>query len=184
MSTLIDKNIRAKVHHDINIFIEDLLKVSWFGHKETGEKKEIERLMNALLRELNVEQFHTEWVGAAELKKVISDMSFSKSIIWNKLKDLPQQLLLEINRLNQKERLEEVIDRVPELVFHEAFNGAYEVTNDYEVVKYLTIVALYCSIILVLAQLSKSEQILVPLYQIISKGYVPLGMKENTLFLF
>lgn len=184
MSTLMDENIRAEDHHDIEVFIGDLLQVSWFSHKEKGEKQEIELLMNVLLRELNVEQFHMEWVGAAELKKVISNMSFSKSVIWSKVKDLPQQLLSEINRLNHEERLEKVIDRVPELIFHEAFNRAYEVTNDYEVVKYLTVLAMYCSIILVLAQLSKGEQIVRPLYLIISKGYVPLGIKGNTLFLF
>lgn len=184
MSTLMDENIRAKDHHDIEVFIGNLLQVSWFSNKEKGEKQEIELLISTLLKELNVEQFYIEWVGVNELQQAISNMSFSNSMIWGKLIDLPEQLLLEIKRLNYGEHLEKVFDIVPELVFHEAFNGAYEVTNDYEVVKYLTVLAMYCSIILVLAQLSKGEQIVRPLYRIISKGYAPLGIKGNTLFLF
>lgn len=166
----------------LNEVINKLLETDWY-HQAGFKDEEVETYMQTFLKQLNIEEYVFIWTNKQSLKETIENLSFRESTIWEKLKDIPDQLKEKIDANDNKTYLEKLVEFLPEAVFHPAFDNAYKQFKDEKIVQYLTGNAMYLSILICTAQLAGEEKLFEPILRIIEKGHVPVGLKGNEVYL-
>lgn len=166
----------------VNQVSERLTTAEWF-HKAGIREAETEALIEQLLSNLNVDNYQLKWIDKSELVDVIGRFSLQDSELWNKLKEIPDELKEKIDANNDTTRLEKLIDRLPEAVFHPAFDGAYKQCGEEKRVGFLTGNAMYLSVLIATAELAGEGELLKPLLQVIENGHVPVGIEGNVIYL-
>ena len=113
---------------------------------------------------------------------MIENIDFTDSSIWNVLKELPDQYKEKIVAAKLTDVLEQLVDRLPEVVFHPAFDGAFQQFSEEKTVNHLTVLAIYLSLLICTATLAGEEQSLAPLVDMLESGHAPIGLEGNTVY--
>src|SRR5699024_10468308 len=111
-------------------------------------------------------------------------VSLSGSSLWDKLKDVPDQLKEKIDELNQGELLKLVVDRVPEAVFHPAFEAAFEKFGGEEkVVQFFVGQAMYFATLICAAELANESTLSTQFIALLESGHVPIGPQGDIIYI-
>lgn len=159
-----------------------LLSQNWFselGNKNPDTEKHVQELMNVL----KVSNCDIKWVSKENISAKLQDFTFSESEVWDKLKDVPDQLKLKIDEKENNALLESMVDTVPEAVFHPAYAGAFKMEMEEKVISYLVGNAMYISILICTAAIAGQSELSQPLLDIVLAGHTILGLEGNTLYL-
>lgn len=166
----------------VNQAFEKLTTLGWF--KEGGRvEKEIETLMEQFLKQFNIKQYEMKWLHKEELIEVIERFSFQGSDIWNELKEIPDHLKQQISANNDDSYLERLVDILPEAVFHPVFDGAFKQYSEEKTIRFLTGNAMYFALLICIAELASKGDLFQPIFQIIERGHVPVGIEGNMIYL-
>lgn len=161
--------------------MEQLSLALWY--ERAGEvNDQTEERLKQFFSELQVENVDIEWATKEETAQLITEFTFENSAVWDKLKDLPDQLKEKIEKNNKQEQMEDIIDRAPELIYLRTFDRAYELFQDEKLIKYLVVHAMYVSVLACVAALAEDD-LFNPIVEMIEEGHIPLGIKENTVYL-
>lgn len=181
MSVLLE-SLNGTAEEKTNQIIDKLTSVSWF-HQAGVQVVETEDQMVKFLDMLDVKEYEIKWASKEEVPALIGQLSFSGSKLWEELRELPDQLKEKIDANNQNNLLETLVDRLPEAVFHPAFEGAYQQFNDKKTINYLITLSMYLGLMTTVAELSGEDKLFKPITEMIESGHAPLGLKANVIYL-
>ncbi|MFE4428921.1 hypothetical protein ACFRH9_17765 [Peribacillus butanolivorans] len=165
-----------------NEMIERLTSIDWYsqaGVKCNEAEKKVEQFMSAI----GVSEYKIKWLSAAQVSEAVSRLSFENSILWEVLKDLPDQLKEKINAAGNEKLLADIVDKVPEAVFHGAYKQASNVFRDEKAIKFLVGHAMYISVLACTAELASDVNPFSYIVELLEDGHLPLGPEGNTFYL-
>ncbi|MFE4239605.1 hypothetical protein [Peribacillus butanolivorans] len=165
-----------------NEMIERLTSIDWYtqaGVKCNEAEKKVEQFMSAI----GVSEYKIKWLSAAQVSEAVSRLSFESSILWEVLKDLPDQLKEKINAAGNEKLLADIVDKVPEAVFHGAYKQALNVFRDEKAIKFLVGHAMYISVLACTAELAGDVNPFSYIVELLEDGHLPLGPEGNTFYL-
>lgn len=99
------------------------------------------------------------------------------------LAEVPDQLKEKIVRAGNEKLLVDVVDKVPEAIFHGVYKEVFKHFGEEKTVKFLVGHAMYVSVLACAAELAEEKNVLLPIIELIEMGHVPLGPEGNTLYL-
>ncbi|MED3692081.1 hypothetical protein P4534_25370 [Peribacillus butanolivorans] len=165
-----------------NEMIERLTFIDWYsqaGVKCNEAEKKVEQFMSAI----GVSEYKIKWLSAAQVSEAVSRLSFESSILWEVLKDLPDQLKEKIDAAGNEKLLADIVDKVPEAVFHGAYKQALNVFRDEKAIKFLVGHAMYISVLACTAELAGDVNPFSFIVELLADGHLPLGPEGNTFYL-
>ncbi|MGG0790803.1 hypothetical protein ABE132_19260 [Peribacillus simplex] len=165
-----------------NEMIERLTSIDWYsqaGVKCNEAEKKVEQFMSAI----GVSEYKIKWLSAAQVLETVSQLSFESSTLWEVLKELPDQLKEKIDAAGNEKLLADIVDKVPEAVFHGAYKQAFNVFRDEKAIKFLVGHAMYISVLACTAELAGEENPFSFIVELLADGHLPLGPEGNTLYL-
>lgn len=166
----------------VNELIERLTSINWYS--KAGEySPDVEGKLAQFMSALGVHDYDIKWISIEQVPETIKTLSFEGSALWEVLKELPEQWKKKIDSLENERLLNEVVDRVPEAVFHSAYKQAFMTFKDENTIKFLVGHAMYISILACTAELAGDHQALSFLIELLEEGHLPLGPKGNTFYL-
>lgn len=166
----------------INELIEKLTTINWY--KAVGQKDaSAEQALSDLLNTLEVDQYKIEWVNKSDLDETLNKVKLSGSTVWEKLKDLPDQLKEVIEKQDELKLLKSVVDLVPEVVYHRAFECAYDTFKEEGLVQFFVGQAMYFSVLICVAELANQSAFSQKFITLLESGHVPVGPDGNTVYI-
>ncbi|KON69290.1 hypothetical protein AKG34_11295 [Peribacillus butanolivorans] len=165
-----------------NEMIERLTSIDWYsqaGVKCNEAEKKVEQFMSAI----GVSEYKIKWLSAAQVSEAVSRLTFESSILWEVLKDLPDQLKEKIDAAGNEKLLADIVDKVPEAVFHGAYKQALNVFRDEKAIKFLVGHAMYISVLACTAELTGDVNPFSYIVELLEDGHLPLGPEGNTFYL-
>lgn len=178
---LLDENQNVKAE-SINNIAEKLTSLDWYS--SVGQKsEEAERAVSSLLDSLQVDQYELEWVNVNDLAETLDKIRLDGSAVWEKLKDVPDQLKEKIDQLNEVKLLEEVVDIIPEVVFHRAFECAYETFKEEKLVQFFVGQAMYFAVLICAAEIANETELAESFLNVLETGHVPVGPNEKSVYM-
>ncbi len=181
MSVLIHESTFGEKAQSLNDLAQQFETMDWYkraGQKEANAEATIDRLMN----ELQVEEYELKWITKDETVAVTRQLTFEGSDIWERLKEVPDEMKKKIKKTKQMKLLETVVDTIPEFVFHHAFDAAVKQFKEEQIVNYLVCQAIYFSVLICSATLAGDDRF-GPLLELLESGHVPLGLEGNTIYM-
>jgi hypothetical protein len=161
--------------------MDELSHASWY--ENAGETSaQAEKQLEQVLKRLQVENYEIKWAQKENASELIQEFTFASSDLWSKLKDVPDQLKERIEEAGKEDQLSELIEWVPELIYLATFDRAYKIFEDEKVIQYLVVHGMYISFIACIAELA-GDNSFAPIVAMVKEGHIPLGIKENTIYL-
>ncbi|MDM5433877.1 hypothetical protein QUG02_14480 [Bacillus hominis] len=165
-----------------NGMIERLMTMDWYrniGQQNLEAEKKIDQFMSSL----NVSEYEIKWISRKQLHETIGRISFEENALWGALAEVPDQLKEKIVRVGNEKLLVDVVDKVPEAIFHGVYKEAFEILGEEKTVKFLVGHAMYVSVLACVAELAEEKNVFLPIIELIEMGHVPLGPEGNTFYL-
>ena len=167
--------------HSVNELIEKLTTINWYSN--VGEfSPDIEGKLAQFMSAIGVHDYEIKWITKEQVPETIKTLSFEGSALWEVLKEVPDQLKTRMERLGTDKLLNELVDRVPEAVFHSAYNQAFLTFDDQDAINFLMGHAMYISILACTAELAGDNSMSF-IVELLEEGHLPLGPKGNTFYL-
>src|SRR5690625_4484610 len=166
----------------MNDIANTILELSWFDNLGTASQ-ETEEKVTQVMNDLNVSSFQFKWISKDELANQLDNVSLEDSPLWEKLKDIPSIYNEKIQQNEMGKLWKILVDELPEHLFHEVFEKAYEQYEDEEIVRYLINHAMYVSILISLAKLAGEKQFADTLVNLINTGNIVAGFNGEELYL-
>lgn len=182
MNIQLQKVSTSSKERSLSELVEKFTTIGWFGllgRRDIVAEKKILQFMRAI----GVSDYTMEWITKERMLSVIENMTFEKSSVWEKLKDVPGQLKEEICRNEEEDLLESMTDTVLEAVFHSAFQGAYEQTKEKKVLNHLVGNAMYMSVLASGAMLAGKVNLYEAIIELAESGHTILGLEGDTLYI-
>jgi hypothetical protein len=166
----------------VNEIIGKLTSINWYS--KVGEySPNIEGKLAQFMSVLGVHDYEIKWIPIEQVAETIEGLSFEGSALWEVLKELPEQWKKKIDSLEHERLLNEIVDRVPEAVFHSAYKHAFVTFKDENTIKFLVGHAMYVSLLACVSELAGDHQALSFLLELLEDGHLPLGPNGNTFYL-
>lgn len=165
-----------------NGMIERLMTMNWYrniGQQNLEAEKKIDKFMSSL----NVSEYEIKWISRNQLHETIGRISFEGNALWGALAEVPDQLKEKIVRAGNEKLLVDVVDKVPEAIFHGVYKEVFKHFGEEKTVKFLVGHAMYVSVLACAAELAEEKNVLLPIIELIEMGHVPLGPEGNTFYL-
>lgn len=161
-----------------------LISAAWFSNAGVIDKA-VEDFIQKFLRLMNVDGVEIGWVSKEDLSVIIEKFNFTDNELWEVLKNLPEEMKIKIENNNRLLALEEIVEILPEAVFHPAFAGAFKELGDGDkkIVGFFTGLAMYLSLMITVSVLAGQEDLFIPILSIIESGHVPIGLDRNFVYM-
>ncbi|HWK22311.1 MAG TPA: hypothetical protein VNS08_04680 [Ureibacillus sp.] len=156
--------------------------VHW-GKKAGLQNGEAEEKVITFLDALNVNSYTIKWITSGELSETISRLTFEGSELWDQLKEIPERFSTRIRQAGQEELLFELGDRLPEIIFHQAFSHMIDLATDKKSTEYLIGLAMYLCVLTCSAELAGEGSSFYPMIELLEMGNLVLGVEGNTIYL-
>ena len=182
LSQLINEEKYGSSARSANEMIKRLTTVNWYvnvGKQNIGAEKKIDQFMSSL----NISEYDIRWISRKQLSETIGRLSFEGSVFWEALKGVPDQLKENIVRAGNEKLLADVVDKVPEAIFHGAYKQAFHIFGDENAVKFLVGHAMYVSVLACAAELAEGKNAFLPVVELLEAGHLPLGPEGATFYL-
>lgn len=179
---LLDEKTQGSKAGVVNDIIEKLTKTNWYravGKKNEGAKQAVQSLLDIL----DVSDCKIKWVDPKKLADTIDDIRLDGSSVWEKLKELPDQLKMKIDEKGEGELLEAIVDLVPEVIFHRAYECAFDKFKEEKLVKFFVVQAMYFALLICSAEIAGETELAENFLNVIGTGNIPVGPKDNLLFI-
>ena len=165
-----------------NKMIERLTSIDWYS--QAGVKcNEAEKKVAQFMCTIGVSEYKIKWLSTAQVPESVSQLSLESNSIWEVLKELPERLKEKIEAAGNEKLLADIVDKVPEAVFHGAYKQAFNVFMDEKTIKFLVGHAMYISVLACTAELTGEENPFSLIIELLEDGHLPLGPAGNTLYL-
>ncbi|MET3289205.1 UNVERIFIED_CONTAM: hypothetical protein ABID98_001775 [Brevibacillus sp. OAP136] len=178
-------------HQQVHQLMTRLSEVPWFSvlGNESG-RLDAEKALKEWTHHLNLEEFEIVWMTREQIPSFIENMNLSDSHVWSRIQDIPKKLSEKADATGRQTVMAEMLEIVPEKLFHKAFDGAFPVLHEFGelVVKVAVGSVLYLFGIACLWEaLSDREDPepnpFLPLVKIFEAGHWPIGMVGNHFYL-
>lgn len=165
-----------------NGMIERLMTMNWYCN--IGQQNvEAEKKMDQFMSSLNISEYEIKWISRKQLNEKIERISFEDNDLWGALAAAPDQLKEKIERADNEKLLVDVVDKVPEAIFHGVFKEAFKHFGEEKTVKFLVGHAMYISVVACAAELAEEKNVFLPIVELLELGHIPLGPEGNTVYL-
>jgi NADH dehydrogenase/NADH:ubiquinone oxidoreductase subunit G len=182
LAQLISEGKYGSTARSINELIDKLTSINWYSN--AGEyNPDVEGKLARFMSGLGVHNYDIKWITKEQVAETIGKLSFENSELWEVMKELPDQLTKKIDSLGNQQLLNDVVDKVPEAVFHGAYKHAYQAFNEENSIKFLVGHAMYISILACTAELADEKEKISILVDLLEEGHLPLGPSGNTFYL-
>jgi NADH dehydrogenase/NADH:ubiquinone oxidoreductase subunit G len=167
LAQLINEGKYGETARSVNELIDKLTTINWYskaGQTNPDVEGNLARFMSAVA-------------------ETIEKLSFENSELWEVLKELPDEFRKKIDSLGNQQLLNDVVDKVPEAVFHGAYKHACEAFTEEKTIKFLIGHAMYISTLACTAELADEKDKMSILLDLLEDGHLPLGPNGNTFYL-
>jgi NADH dehydrogenase/NADH:ubiquinone oxidoreductase subunit G len=182
LAQLINEGKYGETARSVNELIDKLTSINWYS-KAGQYNLDVEGKLARFIIALGVHNYEIKWITKEQVAETIGKLSFENSDLWEVLKELPDQFRKKIDSLGYQQLLNDVVDKVPEAVFHGAYKHAYEAFKDEDTIKFLVGHAMYISILACTAELADEKEKMSILLDLLEEGHLPLGPQGNTFYL-
>lgn len=182
IAELINEGKYGTVARSVNDLIEKLTTMDWYS-KVGDFDPEAERKLDQFMEEIGVHTYEIKWITQEQIVEAIDKLSFEGSQLWDVLKEVPEQLKKDVISQGNEQILNDVVDRVPEAVFHRAYTQAFKTFSDEKVIKFLVGHAMYISVLACTAEVASGRNPLSTIVDLLVEGHLPLGPSGNTFYL-
>ncbi|MED1556941.1 hypothetical protein [Bacillus paramycoides] len=182
LSQLINEEKYGSGARHANEIIERLTTLDWYvnaGQQNLEAEKKVDRFMSSL----NISEYEIRWISRKQLNETIGRLSFEDSTFWEALKEVPDQLKEKIVRTGNEKLLADVVDKVPEAIFHGAYKQVLNIFGDEKAVKFLVGHAMYISVLACATELAEENNLFLPIVELLEGGHLPLGPEGDTFYL-
>ncbi|MDF2791494.1 MAG: hypothetical protein K0S80_4596 [Neobacillus sp.] len=182
LAQLINEGKYGETARSVNELIDKLTSINWYskaGQYNLDVEGKLARFMNGL----GVHNYEIKWITKEQVAESIGKLSFENGKLWEVLKELPDEFREKIDSLGNQQLLNDVVDKVPEAVFHGAYKHAYEAFNEADTIKFLVGHAMYISTLACTAELADEKDKISILVDLLEQGHLPLGPNGNTFYL-
>ncbi|WP_439022302.1 hypothetical protein [Bacillus thuringiensis] len=165
-----------------NGMIERLMTMNWYsniGQQNLEAEKKIDQFMCAL----NNSEYEIKWISRNQLSETIERISFEDNDLWGMLAEVPDHLKEKIISVGNEKLLIDVVDKVPEAIFHGVYKEAFKHFGEEKVVEFLVGHAMYISTVACAAELAEEKNVFLPIVELLELGHIPLGPERNTFYL-
>ncbi|RNB80250.1 hypothetical protein EDM56_28015 [Brevibacillus fluminis] len=178
-------------HQQVHQLMTRLSEVPWFSvlGNESG-RLDAEKALKECTHHLNLEEFEIVWMTREQIPSFIENMNLSDSHVWSRIQDIPKKLSEKAIATRRQSVLDEMLDLVPEMLFHKAYDGAFPALHEYgeRVVKVAVVSVLYlfsnACLWEALSDKKDSEpNPFLPLLKVYEAGHWPIGMVGNQFYL-
>lgn len=160
--------------------MDQLSKAKWYENAGKPDNQAVKQLEQFLVN-LNVDKYEIQLASKDEARQLISEFTFKDSAVWDKLKDIPDQLKEKIDQVGKNEELNQLVDLMPEAIYLRTFERAYELFEDKKLIEYLVVHGMYLSLLICTGALAEDE-LFNPIVDMIEAGNIPFGIKGNTIY--
>lgn len=182
LAQLINEGKYGETARSVNELIDKLTTINWYS-KAGQTNPDVEGKLARFMSAAGVHNYDIKWITKEQVAETIGKLSFENSELWEVLKELPDQFRKKIDSLGNQPLLNDVVDKVPEAVFHGAYKHAYEAFNEAETIKFLVGHAMYISTLACTAELADEKDKISILVDLLEQGHLPLGTNGNTFYL-
>ena len=89
----------------------------------------------------------------------------------------------KIISVGNEKLLIDVVDKVPETIFHGVYKEAFKHFGEEKVVKFLVGHAMYISTVTCAAELAEEKNMFLPIIELLELGHIPIGPEGNIFYL-
>ncbi|MFB4162440.1 hypothetical protein ACE1TI_01120 [Alteribacillus sp. JSM 102045] len=172
---------------NVGRLLERLMNIDWYqnvGKNNSSIVEKTEKFMNTL----GIETYQVEVIKKEEVTTMAPVLSLEESHLWQELKEIPEQIKQKIEESERNEILEDIVYNVPELVYHGAFKGAYDIFEKEKTVAFLVGYAMYVSVLACAWEIVSDlkgweDNPFLYIVEILEDGHLPLGPQSNTFFI-
>ncbi|MEH7120843.1 hypothetical protein V7128_26060 [Neobacillus vireti] len=182
LAQLINEGKYGVTARSVNELIDKLTSINWYS-KAGQNNPDVEGKLARFMSGLGVHHYEIKRITKEQAAETIEKLSFENSELWEVLKELPGQLRKKIDSLGYHQLLIDVVEKVPEAVFHGAYKHAYEAFNEENTIKFLVGHAMYISILACTAELADEKNHIPILVDLLEEGHLPLGPNGNIFYL-
>jgi NADH dehydrogenase/NADH:ubiquinone oxidoreductase subunit G len=182
LAQLINEGKYGSTARSVNELIDQLTSINWYS-KAGQPNPDVEGKLARFMSAVGVHNYDIKWITKEQVAETIGKLSFENSELWEVLKELPDQFGKKIDSLGNQQLLNDVVDKVPEAVFHGAYKHAYEAFNQEDTIKFLVGHAMYISTLACTAELADEKDQMSILVDLLEEGHLPLGPQGNTFYL-
>lgn len=182
LTALINEEKYGMKARSANELMNKITSLDWYSNIFLFNS-EVETKVAHFMDAIGVDTYEVKWVSRENLEEIIGKLSFEGSFFGDVLKEYPSRLKQEISSNGNEQLLADIIEKMPELVFHSAFEKAFNCSEKSNVVSFLVGHSIYISILACTAELIDTNNRFVHLLDIIESGHVLLGPIGNTLYL-
>ncbi|MEI4803561.1 hypothetical protein WAZ07_20325 [Bacillus sp. FJAT-51639] len=182
LSQLINEEKYGSGARSANEMIKRLTTMDWYenvGQQNIEAEKKVDRFMSSL----NISEYDIRWISRKQLSETIERLSFEGSAFWEALKEVPDQLKEQIVRAGNEKLLADVVDKVPEVIFHGVYKQAFHIFGDEKAIRFLIGHAMYVSVLACAAELAEGDNAFLSVVELLEAGHLPLGPRGNTFYL-
>lgn len=165
-----------------NGMIERFMKMNWYsniGQQNVEAEKKIDQFMSSL----NISEYEIKWISRKQLHETMERISFEGSALWGTLAEVPDRLKGKIVSSGNENLLIDIVDKVPEAIFHGVYKEAFKHFGEETVVKFLVGHAMYISVVACAAELAQEKNVFLPIVELIELGHIPIGPEGNIFYL-
>ncbi|MFZ4452680.1 hypothetical protein [Salibacterium aidingense] len=177
----------GKNGENVASMMDRLMNIDWFHHVGKEDPQTNNHLKN-FMEAIGVDTYQMKWTPRDEVPQMISRLSLENSVLWGRLKNIPDEIKEKVEAAEHETELDELVYHVPELVYHGAFEGAYRMFEDEKTVAFLAGHAMYISVLACAWELADDPEGTKenPFHYavcILEDGHLPLGPIGNTIYL-
>ncbi|OMP66006.1 hypothetical protein [Domibacillus epiphyticus] len=182
MAVMINEEKNRTKAREVNEMIERLTSIDWYSQAGVIEDTAAD-YVHQFMKALGVTEYELKWLAKEQVPSIVPSLSFSDSVFWDVVKEVPDQLKAKIDQQDQQALLEKTVEIVPEAVFHGAFKKAFSTFEDEKTIQYLIGHAMYISVMACSAVLADEFSAFEPIVQLLEAGHLPLGPQGNNFYL-
>lgn len=165
-----------------NEMVKRLTTINWY--KNVGQQNiDAEQKIDQFMSSLNIHEYEIRWISRDQVTEMIGRLSFEGSAFWEALKEVPDQLKEKIVHAGNDTHLADLVDKVPEAIFHGAFTQAFNLFSEEKAVQFLVGHAMYVSVLACAAELTEGDNAFLPVVELLEAGHLPLGPEGDIFYL-
>ncbi|ALQ68625.1 hypothetical protein [Bacillus thuringiensis] len=182
LSQFINEEKYGSYVRSTNGMIERFMTMNWYS--DIGKQNvEAEKKIDQFMRALHISEYEMKWISRNQLSETIERISFEDNDLWGTLAEVPDQLKEKIISVGNEKLLIDVVDKVPEAIFHGVYKEAFKHFSEEKVVKFLVGHAMYISTVACAAELAEEKNVFLPIVELLELGHIPIGPERNTFYL-
>lgn len=176
---------------NVVVLMTRMSQTDWFstGGSSTG-RAAAEQALRESTNRFGIDEYRIQWLGKDQLPSYLEGMRLETSPLWQRIHDLPDRIREKAEEIGRLPNLSALVERIPEQLFHQSFDGAFREFGSQGTAIVQTAV---CTVMYLLGLACAWEMLAdvdgwgtnpyEPFLQVFETGHWPLGLFDGVFYL-